>query len=64
MIGGSVRFMLQKKRTTVAVNRNHINEGKITLPSSLVKHLAMMTTGSARGVLFPNTKGTDFNKYL
>jgi hypothetical protein len=56
--------MLQKKRTTVAVNRNHINEGKITLPSSLVKHLAMMTTGSARGVLFPNTKGTDFNKYL
>jgi hypothetical protein len=40
------------------------NEGKITLPSSLFKHLAMITTGTARGVLFANTKGTDFNKYI
>jgi len=34
------------------------------LPCWFGKHLAMLTTGTARGVLFANTKNTQFNKYI
>lgn len=39
-------------------------ENEVVLPCSFGKHLAMLTTGTARGVLFANTKNTAFNKYL
>jgi hypothetical protein len=39
-------------------------ENKVVLPSGFAKHLAMITTGTARGVLYANTKGTEFNKFL
>lgn len=43
----------------------HLRKGKeVVLPCWFGKHLAMLTTGTARGVLFSNTKNTPFNKYL
>ncbi len=39
-------------------------ENEVVLPCGFGKHLAMLTTGTARGVLFANTKNTAFNKYL
>ncbi len=39
-------------------------ETKVVLPCDFAKHLAMITTGTARGVLFANTKNTPFNLYL
>src|SRR5690554_3451300 len=39
-------------------------EKEVVLPCGFGKHLAMLTTGTARGVLFANTKNTAFNKYL
>ena len=40
------------------------NKKEVVLPCGFGKHLAMLTTGTARGVLFANTKNTPFNKYL
>lgn len=39
-------------------------EDEIVLPCAFGKHLAMITTGTARGVLFANTKNTPFNQFL
>ena len=39
-------------------------EKEVVLPCNFGKHLAMLTIGTARGVLFANTKNTPFNKYL
>ena len=37
---------------------------EIVLPCDFGKHLAMITTGTARGVLFANTQNTAFNQFL
>ncbi|MEJ5144439.1 hypothetical protein [Sphingobacterium sp. MYb388] len=39
-------------------------DDEVVLPFSFGKHLAMLTTGTARGVLFSNTKNTEFNKFI
>jgi hypothetical protein len=39
-------------------------EKSVTLPSGFAKHLAVITTGTARGVLYANTKGSEFNKFI
>lgn len=39
-------------------------EKEVVLPCWFGKHLAMLTTGTARGILFANTKNTPFNKYI
>jgi len=36
----------------------------VVLPCGFGKHLAMVTTGTARGVLFANTKNTPFNQFI
>src|SRR5690554_2370019 len=41
-----------------------VQADEIVLPCSIAKHLAMITTGTARGILFANTKNTDFSKYI
>lgn len=44
---------------------SQLRKGKeVVLPCGFGKHLAMLTIGTARGVLFANTKNTVFNKYL
>ncbi len=36
---------------------------KITFPKGFLQHLAVITIGTARGVLHSKTEGTEFNKY-
>ncbi|NLZ96003.1 MAG: hypothetical protein GX921_09305 [Bacteroidales bacterium] len=45
-------------------NKQLRKEKEVVLPCALAKHLAMLTVGTARGVLFANTKNTPFNEYL
>ncbi len=47
-----------------AFNEKLVQDATITLPCGFAKHLAMITTGTARGVLFANTKNTPFNQYI
>jgi|SRR5690554_1476218 len=37
---------------------------EVVLPCGFGKHLAMITTGTARGVLFANTQNTPFNQFI
>lgn len=39
-------------------------EDKLIVPKGFLAHLAMITTGTTRGVLFAKTEGTVFSKYL
>ncbi|MBE8720847.1 hypothetical protein [Sphingobacterium pedocola] len=41
-----------------------LQKNKLILPCGFGKHLAMVATGTARGVLYANTKNTEFNKFL
>lgn len=41
-----------------------VEADEIVLPCGFAKHLAMIAIGTARGILFANTKNTDFNKYI
>lgn len=41
-----------------------IQENKLVVPKGFLAHLAMITTGTTRGVLFAKTEGTIFSKYL
>jgi len=36
----------------------------IILPVSLITHMAVLTVGTARGILHSKTENTKFNKYL
>lgn len=77
-IAVSLRFQLQKNNQPLlkteitcffeieesAFNTELIHPEKIVLPFPFAKHLAMITTGTARGVLYANTKGTEFNKFI
>lgn len=40
------------------------NESKLIVPKGFLAHLAMITTGTARGVLFAKTESTQFSKYI
>lgn len=41
-----------------------LKKDKLIIPCGFGKHLAMVATGTARGVLYANTKNTEFNKFL
>lgn len=41
-----------------------IEEDKLVVPKEFLAHLAMITTGTTRGVLFAKTEGTQFSKYI
>lgn len=78
IIGVTMRFVLQKNEQPLlkteitcyfeieekSYNEKLLQENKIVLPCAFAKHLAMITIGTTRGVLYANTKGTDFNKYI
>jgi len=40
------------------------SDDAINLPKDFVRHLAVLTVGTVRGILHTKTEGTDFNKYL
>lgn len=46
--------------------QNFIDKDKnsITLPKGFLAHLATITVGTTRGVLFAKTEGTEFNKFF
>lgn len=37
---------------------------KIIIPQDFLTHLTMITVGTARGILFAKTEGTNFNKFI
>lgn len=41
-----------------------VNDTQISFPRDFMIHLAMMTIGTARGILHSKTEGTAFNKFL
>jgi len=41
-----------------------LKKDKLILPCEFGKHLAVVSTGTARGVLYANTKNTEFNNFL
>jgi hypothetical protein len=44
--------------------RSFIQENKLVVPEGFLAHLAMITTGTSRGVLFAKTEGTQFSKFI
>lgn len=40
------------------------NGDSVILPKGFVRHLAVLTVGTVRGILHAKTEGTDFNKYV
>lgn len=41
-----------------------LTESKIVLPKDFMTHIAILTIGTARGVLHSRTEGTQFNQYI
>jgi hypothetical protein len=41
-----------------------VQKNKLLVPKGFLSHLAMIATGTARGVLFAKTEGTPFSKYI
>ena len=41
-----------------------IEESQLTVPKGFLAHLAMITTGTSRGVLFSKTEGTPFSRFM
>lgn len=39
-------------------------DAKLVIPKGLLAHLAMVTTGTTRGVLFAKTESTPFSKFI
>lgn len=40
------------------------SENKFLIPKGFMAHLAMITTGTCRGVLFVKTEGSEFSKFI
>jgi hypothetical protein len=41
-----------------------IQQDKVVVPKGFLAHLAMITTGTTRGVLFAKTEATQFSKFI
>lgn len=41
-----------------------VQENSLTVPKGFLAHLAMITTGTTRGVLFAKTEATSFSKFI
>ena len=40
------------------------NEGKLIFPVEFLRHIALHTVGTARGILFCKTEGTAFSRFI
>ena len=49
---------------TIAWKGFQQSEGKFLIPKGFMAHLAMITTGTCRGVLFAKTEGSEFSKFI
>ncbi len=43
---------------------SYIQNNKIVFPKSFIAHLAMITTGTSRGILFAKTESTQFSRFI
>ncbi len=41
-----------------------VHENKLVVPKGFLSHLAMITTGTTRGVLYAKTEATPFSKFI
>ena len=41
-----------------------VNDGKLVFPVEFLRHIALHTVGSARGILFCKTEGSPFSKFI
>ncbi|MFC6223403.1 hypothetical protein ACFP2F_09140 [Hymenobacter artigasi] len=57
----SCHFKIQEKSWNSLSN---LEEQKIIIPKGFLIHLAMLTVGTSRGVLFAKTEGTVFSKFI
>ena len=48
------------KNTTI----NQSEKGKIIVPEMFLEHIAAVTTGTSRGILFAKTEKTPFNNFI
>jgi hypothetical protein len=46
------------------ISLSKLEERKIIIPKGFLIHLAMLTVGTSRGVLFAKTEGTVFSKFI
>lgn len=44
--------------------KSFIQENQLIVPKGFLAHLAMITTGTSRGLLFAKTEGTLFSKFI
>lgn len=42
----------------------NLSKNGIIIPRSFLTHMAMITVGTTRGILFTKTEGTSFNKFI
>lgn len=78
IIGATFRFQLNKEeRAFLKIEatcyfqieetafQQQLQKGKeVIIPVGFAKHLAVISTGTARGILYANTKDTAFNEYF
>ena len=57
----SCHFKIQEESW---ISLSKLEEQKITIPKGFLIHLAMLTVGTSRGVLFAKTEGTVFSKFI
>lgn len=57
----SCHFRIQKEAWATFVDANEEN---LTIPKGLLAHMAMITTGTTRGILFAKTENTPYNKFI
>lgn len=60
MVEVSCRFLIAQKSWTAFIN----DDVTTVIPKEFLTHLAMITVGTARGVLHSRTEGTGFNDYI
>lgn len=57
----SCHFQIEEKSWKTIM---HANDKKLVIPKEFLAHLAMLTTGTIRGVLFAKTEGTAFSNFI
>ena len=45
-------------------NLVHVEDANLIIPKTFLSHIAMITVGTARGILFSKTEGTPFSKFI
>lgn len=57
----SCHFKIQEKSWNSFIKEN---DSKLIVPKGFLAHLAMLTTGTVRGVLFAKTEASQFSKFI